>query len=133
MTQLTLSFLLISSIACGQVKSNYSDVIPKDITVKHLLDTVNYVDNSLRLSMIEYLKTKKIDPSKYFIDSSTNKQGDTLYIPLWDLDGLKRLNEIEIQNEKSEKKTHLNGNPGYCGTIYYDNKNKKVMGFYLWQ
>lgn len=133
MTRLTLSFLLISSIACGQVKTNYSDITPKDVIVKHLFDTVNYIDNSLRHSIIEYLKTKKLDPSKYFVDSTTNSQGDTLYIPLWDYDGLKRLKEIEIQNEKSEEKTDLTGNPGNCGTIHYDKKSNKIMGFYLWQ
>jgi len=133
MTRLTLFFLLFSVTAFGQIKSNYSDIIPKNITVKPLIDTVNYIDNSLRLSIVDYLKYKKLDPLKYFVDSTINKQADTLYIPLWDFDGLKRLKEIEKQNEKNERQIALNGNPGYCGTIYYDNKNKKIIGFYLWQ
>jgi hypothetical protein len=74
-----------------------------------------------------------LDPSKYFVDSTITTKGDTLYIPLWDFDGLKRLKEIEKQNEKSEKQIALNGNPGHCGTIQYDNKTKKIIGFYLWQ
>ena len=133
MTRLILFFLLISATSFAQVKSNYSDIMPKDFTVKPLLDTANYIDDSLRLLVIEYLKLKKIDPSQYFVDSTLSKQGDTLYIHLWDFGGLKRLKEIEKQNEKSAKQISFRGNPGQCGTISFDNKRKKVIGFLLWK
>ena len=133
MTRLILFFLLISATSFAQVKSDYSDITPKDFMVKPLLERANYIDDSLRLLVIEYLKLKKIDPSQYFVDSTISKQGDTLYIHLWDSRGLKRLKEIEIQNENSDKQISFRGNPGHCGTISIDNKRKKVIHFLLWR
>ena len=133
MARLTIFFLLISIISSGQIQFNYSEIIPKNITVKHLFDTSNYIDNSLRLSIVDYLTIKQLDPTKYFVDSTINIQGDTMYIALWNFAGLKRLKEIEKQNKKNETQMTLTGNPGYCGTIQYDKKTKQIIGFYLWQ
>ena len=86
MTRFTIFFILISSICFGQ-KSYHGKIKP-------LLDSTNYIDNSIRIEIINYLDSLKITPANYFIDSAVIIKGDTLYIYILDSIGLKRLDEF---------------------------------------
>ena len=70
MTRFTIFFILISSICFGQ-KSYQGKIKP-------LLDSTNYIDNSIRIEIINYLDSLKITPANYFIDSAVIIKGDKI-------------------------------------------------------
>ncbi len=124
MTRFTIFFILISSICFGQ-KSYHGKIKP-------LLDSTNYIDNSIRIEIINYLDSLKITPANYFIDSAVIIKGDTLYIYILDSIGLKRLDEFaEKKKDKSKRQILPNGNPGNFMTISYHVKKRKIFGHYF--
>ena len=102
--------------------------------IKPLSDTSNYIDNHLRVLIIDYLKDKQIDPTQYFVDSSIRKEGDTLYISLVDSLGLRHLDSIDEQNKINTKRTiAINRSPRNFKTVEYDIKRRKIIGLYIQQ
>jgi hypothetical protein len=123
---LKITFLLVFSSSLSFGQNIYKG------RIKPLSDTSNYIDNQIRTSIINYLKSEKIDPTKYFVDSAIEKRGDTLYISLLDSAGLKHLDEIDEQNKKNTKRQiSINGDPGNFWTVLYDINRKKIIGRYF--
>ena len=125
----TLTFLPILSF--GQANPENSILIPARLKLKPVLDSINYIDSKQRFAIINYLKTNKLDPANYFIDSVTQKTGDTLYIQVWDIVGIQTINRYErkkdsletVQANSKGKKLRAvlpNGNPGNCFTVTFD-------------
>ncbi len=113
---------------------NYSEIIPESISVKPLTAPISFLDNSIRLSIIDFLKLKNINPSNYFVESSPIKDDKTsISIPLWHIEGLKKMKEIEKKNKETKQKNSWIGNPGECGTIKYDKKQQKIISFLYWR
>jgi hypothetical protein len=92
------------------------------------MDSGNYIDNSIRLSIIEFLFVTKKDPVNYYVDSECYSRNDTLFIALYHTKGLRLLKELEMKNETNR----LRGNPGDCGTILFSIRKKKVLSFLSW-
>lgn len=127
-----ITFLLLFSCSLSFGQNIYKD------RIKPLSDTSNYIDNHLRVLIIDYLKFKHIDPTQYFVDSSIRKEGDTLYISLVDSLGLRRLDTIDEQNKKNTKAWErkkrtiaINGNPGNFKTVEYSINRRKIIGLYF--
>lgn len=133
MTKTTLLCLLLSFQLYGQSSNKHEDIIPKDLKVKSLIDSNNYIHDSIRVLILSFLQSKNLSTSDYFVDSFILDNPDSTYIHLYHSKGLKHLKEIEIQNEKSEFKTHVVGNPGGSITVLYSKKQKSILGLFYSQ
>ena len=144
MTRLFLAFIFLPIVSFGQTSRENSSLIPANLRLRPLLDSINYIDVSPRWAIIKYLNSKKLNPQNYFIDSLTHKIGDTLCIQVWDVEGLHTINRYEgrkdsvdkvnsISKEKKRKLPKPVGNPGNCFTAYFDIKNNVLIAAELWQ
>lgn len=124
----TILCLLLSSQLHGQVSHKYDDIIPKYLKVKSLFESDNYIQDSIRVLVIDFLLLKKLKPSEYFIDSIQRENSESLYLHLYHLKGLNYLKEIENENEKSEWKTNVLGNPGGSITLIYIKREYRISG-----
>ena len=100
--------------------------------IKPLHNSNNYVEESIRQQIINYLDSIKIISTNYFIDSVIITKGDTIYIYLPDSLGLKRLDKFaEQKKDKTKRQILPNGNPGNFMTIEYDLRRRKILGYYF--
>lgn len=112
---------LIPLLAFGQTDSDYKQFIPKNITVKPITDSLNFVDDTLRILMINYFKARNVDVKKCFIDKFVRQNEIGVTIIIRDLQDLK--------NEKESEKTHkrkLNFE-SIGGTFEYNIKTKELV------
>jgi len=107
--------------------------------LKQLTDSNNYIGEKARMSIIDHLHSKHLDPKNYYVDSSVSVHGDTLLMNVWDIVGITTINKIEKirdslrQSESKLKMPYPAGNPGNCFTAYFDNKSKKLLVIDIWQ
>ncbi len=87
------------------------------------------IDNSILLSVVDFLKTKSINPYDYCINpSSIESEGDTIRIWLLHIEGLKRMQEFEAAKTKKQKKNFYRkygfecGNPDLFGEFVHNKK-----------
>jgi hypothetical protein len=128
MVKITLLCLFISFQSYGQNANKYDSIIPKYLKVKPLLGSDNYIDDSIRTLVIDFLQANKLKPSEYFVDSFIRNESDSSYIHLYHLKGLKHLKELEIKNEKSEWQTNSVGNPGGSVILIYVRRENRIIG-----
>jgi len=121
MKKLILLFLLTPLLTFGQSGNDYKKFVPKNITVKPITDSLNFVDDTLRILLINYFNERNIDIKRCFIDKFVrqNKTGVTVIIR--DIQDLK--NEKEF--EKTHKTTQNYNSIG--GTFEYDRKTRKLI------
>ena len=120
---------LVNNALPNQIKS-YADISPKGIEVCSLLDSVNYVPDSLKQIVFSTLKSKGFDLTKCFVDKRIwfDEEERKIYIFIWDVDYL-----IETKNNEKSSKKHkiIQGEPThsgyYGGSIVYDIKSKTAM------
>ena len=136
---ITILFLL-PLLVFGQIKDFYREFVPKGISVKPLLDSTNYIDNKVRLVILDYLKLSDLDPSLYFIDSLMQQKGDTLSIYFWDITGLKKtkfvesgLDTITDSYGRKFRAISINGEPGNGFLIEYDRRKNKIIHKFILQ
>ncbi len=82
----SLTFLLtftISNFLFSQTK-NFSDILPKGIVARPILDTLSYLPETLKQPVLNLLNEKKFDLTKCFIDKQIDKnlfcRGNTQYV-----------------------------------------------------
>lgn len=128
------------TVSFGQVNSN-SLLIPAGL--RPILDSTNYIETTPRLSLIKYLNSNKLNPENYYIDSTSYKSGDTLYINVWDKIGLETVSRYKMRKDSVDK-TNIStgkklkwprpvGNPGNCFTAYFNLKDEKLTRVEYWQ
>ena len=114
-------FIHVSSFS--QAKT-YDDILPKNIKALPVLDTINYLPDSLKEYVFNVLKAENFDLTKCFSDKeiSFNKKDQTISIRIWDIDYLRNAKK----NEKSKKLIpyEYSHSGFYSGTIEYDPKTK---------
>ena len=128
MIRITLICLFVSFQTYGQNSNRYDSITPKYLKVKPLTDSNNYILDSVRALVIDFLQVNKLKPSDYFVDSFSIKVSDSSHIYLYHLKGLRYLKKIEIENEKSEFQTNILGNPGGSVVLIYVKKENKIIG-----
>ena len=139
MIKYLLVFLLFSNKVFCQSISSASIHTSFKHPVKRLTEDSKYISQKARMSIIDYLNSKHLDANKYFIDSSTSVNGDTLIINIWDIVGIVTVDKVEklrdsLRTAGSKLKIpYLIGNPGNCFTAYFDNKSEKLIAIDIWQ
>lgn len=80
----------------------YPDVLPKGIEARPVLDTLNYLPDSLRQPVLNILKSKSFDLAKCFIDKQIRKseKEQTISIRIWDVEDLKFRKASEKKTQK---------------------------------
>lgn len=142
MTKFFIVLFLLPNISFGQVNSN-SLLIPDSLRHKSILDSINYIESKPRLAIIKYLNSNNLNPENHFIESSSYKSVDTLYIQVWDIVGLETINRYERKKDSVDKVNIFTvkklkwprpvGNPGNCFTAYFDLENEKLIRTEYWQ
>ena len=94
---------------------------PGDPRFTPLMENDNPLSSQIKNDIIDYMKKNNYEPSDYFIESNFESTDSSLTISLWDKEG--------IMNQSP----NMCGNPGKCGTLLYDLKNKKVESFLQWK
>jgi hypothetical protein len=128
----------------GQTQADYLSFVPTGLKVKPLLNSNNYIDKNAQLAIIQYLQSNNINPQNYFVDSLVVRSGDTLFINVWDIYGLKNVKLIEkrqdsldrVNSRSNGKKLKIPkpvGNPGNCFTAYFDTKGNILIAAEHWQ
>ena len=95
-----------------------------------MLESNNYIHDSIRQQIIFYLDVIKLNPSDYFVDSNIVNNSDSLYIHLYHTKGLKYLKEIEIKNANSKWQTNILGNAGGSISLIYIKKRNVIRGLF---
>ncbi|MEP6948006.1 MAG: hypothetical protein ABI863_01965 [Ginsengibacter sp.] len=99
---------LVSNSLPGQTKT-FSDILPKGIEARPVLDTINYLPDTLKQPVLDILKSKGFDLSKCFADNRIYTDGSekTISIRIWDVDDLKyRKNSEKSRKPVSYQITH---------------------------
>ena len=124
-SRLLLAFLLVLFInnSVFSQKNPYANILPKDIDARPILDSINYLPDSLKQPVIDILKAKNFDFTKCFVEKEIelNKEEKTISIIIWDVDDLKKVRDAEKSNKEVSLSsyTYL-----YSGAIVYDIKTR---------
>lgn len=115
--------LLISNSLFGQTKS-FSEILPKGIEARPILDSINYLPDTLKQPVIDIIKAKGFDLTKCFVDKriELDKKEGTISIRIWDIDDLKYRRSSERSHKDIPYPSTHSG--FYSGTIEYDIKTK---------
>ncbi len=119
-------FFLVNNTLFSQIKS-YSDISPKGIEVCSILDSVNYVPDSLKQIVCSTLKAKGFDFTKCFVDKriSIDEKEKKIYIHIWDIDYLIESRNLERSSRKHKIMPSQVTHSGYYGgEIVYDINTK---------
>ena len=124
-----LFVILVNNQSIGQIKS-YSEILPKGIVACPILDSANYLPDSLKQIVYSTLKQKGFDLTKCFVDKRIwfDEKENKVEIIIWDIDYL-----IESKNlEKSSKKhkimpSQITHSGYYGGEIVYDINTKTAI------
>jgi nicotinamide mononucleotide adenylyltransferase len=113
--------LLIPLINFAQTDSGVRQPFSKKIRVKSITDSPNFVDDTLRILMINYFKDRNIDIKRCLIDKLVrqNQNGVTVIIR----------DSLDLENEKKTKKPN-DASQNYQsigGTFEYDRMTKKLV------
>ena len=124
--------LLIVFFICNPLFSqtkSYSDILPKGIKACPILDSENYLPDSLKQPVYEILRKEKFDLSKCFVDKKieTDRIKGTITIRIWDVDDLKYKKKIEKSNKIIEYES--SHKVFYSGYIVYNIKTKTLEFF----
>lgn len=134
---LFIIFLFPNLLFAQQVKgSSFVQAIPK---VKRLTEKPNYINEDIRLAIIDYLKAKDLNIQNYFVDSVIKQDSDLLLVNIWDSIGLQTLKRIETKRDSLTKVSSKlkfplpTGNPGNCFTAYFSTTQNKITAIDIWQ
>lgn len=117
--------LCFNCLLFSQTKS-YSDILPKDIEAKPILDSSGYLPDSLKQLVLSNLKAKGFDLTKCFVDKKIHfdQKEEIISIRIWDIDELKdRKNSEKSRKSIPYQYTHTGF---YSGEILYNKKTKTV-------
>jgi hypothetical protein len=121
MKKFIVFLLLTPLIIFGQTSSDYKKYIPKDIIIKPITDSLNFVDDSLRILMINYFKERNVDIKNCFIDKFVRQNASSITVTIRDLQDLKNEKEFAKTNKMRQNYQSIGG------TFEYDKKTKKLV------
>lgn len=117
---LLLTFIITNSL-WSQTK-DFSNILPKGIEARPLLDSFSYLPDTLKQSTIDVLKSKGFNLTECFVDKriTLDEKRTTIFIRIWNIEDLK----CERASEKSRKIIPYHANHFYSGTIEFDMQTK---------